>query len=609
MRDGLPADDGSNVTTPRRWWRVGGGESSLRAAVAWACVVAIAYLAIPAEIEWRHRLWEQTATIRFTADVNNALHWGRVVVAIGVREASLPSDRAAEMTWRQFLHGYRLSYDAIYQRAASDGEFGLDYAPLRLLAMSIWTWDLVSRDPAAATFRDADAAPLLAVNRWVGAASALLGSVLAVLWLRRGHPDRGWFATPRTVLLSALVAVSIWLNPAALWNGHAWPQWDTWLVPFFLLAAIAATLGWWTLAGASMVVGAMLKGQILFAFPLLLLWPVFRGQWHAAGRFLLGAAATMLLGGSPWLLHAPAARAYVLLASMVTLLALLLPWKPRRWTVSLVALLVAGALAWPIITVAPRLLPLTLGLAAVVTLLGAYRWRRHVLPVVLLVFVVTTLVAAKRFGGSWSWYQIGFAYPERNYEAMHMGPTFNLPAILARAWGWTRESIALEIDPGRWTFGWLGGEKVPVSLKLLLRVVSGWLVLLSAWALARADRHSDPRGLLTFALPFLVVFALVPQMHERYLVWAAMVGGLALACSLPASFLLIVITAAALGQMMLTQLRHDRGFAPDLLKLLEGVDPHFGWAVLLAVLSWLFIALTLPSRRSPPVETKGSVAG
>lgn len=584
--------DADSATPRRAVTSRGGGARVLGVLVAWACAVAATLFAARVGVEARARLWTETASIRFRADVNNALHWGRIVVSLGLREAGLPPDGADRMTWRQFLHGYWRSYEAIYKRAAHDGEYGLDYAPLRMLAMSAWTWHIVSREPGVTSFRDEHARPMLAVNLWVGAASALLGAVLTVLWLRHAHAGRWWFTSPRTVLLSALVGLAVWLNPAGIWNGHAWPQWDTWLVPFFLLAAIAATLGGWTVAGACMVCGAMFKGQILFAFPLLLLWPVFRGQWLAAARFLLGAAGMMLLAGSPWLLQHPVARWYVLLSCVVAALAMFVPWRPTRLTLPTVGLTVLGVLSWPIVVVAPRLLPLTLGVATLVLTVAGLRWRKHAWTVLLLVFATTTLVAAARFDGSWSWYQIGFAYPERNYEAMHMGPAFNLPAILAEGWDWRRESVVFEFDPGRYSLGLLASGPVPVTLKTLLRGLFLVLVAVAAAALARADRRRDARGLLSFALPFLLVFALVPQMHERYLTWSAMLGCLALACSLPASLLLVVVHIAALGQMMLTQLCHDRGFAPGLLRALEGMHPHFGWAVLLAVLSWLFIAGT-----------------
>ena len=39
------------------------------------------------------------------------------------------------------------------------------------------------------------------------------------------------------------------LNPAVLIDGHAWPQWDVWPVPFVVFALLAASCGRWLVAG------------------------------------------------------------------------------------------------------------------------------------------------------------------------------------------------------------------------------------------------------------------------------------------------------------------------------------------------------------------------
>ena len=41
----------------------------------------------------------------------------------------------------------------------------------------------------------------------------------------------------------------LWLNFAVLIDAHAWPQWDVWLLPFFLGAMWAASTRRWMLAG------------------------------------------------------------------------------------------------------------------------------------------------------------------------------------------------------------------------------------------------------------------------------------------------------------------------------------------------------------------------
>ena len=71
----------------------------------------------------------------------------------------------------------------------------------------------------------------------------------------------------------------VWCNPLLLIDSHAWPQWDVWILPIFLFAALLASLNRWMLAGMLLGIGCMFKGQMLLAGPVLILWPLFEGRW------------------------------------------------------------------------------------------------------------------------------------------------------------------------------------------------------------------------------------------------------------------------------------------------------------------------------------------
>ena len=53
-------------------------------------------------------------------------------------------------------------------------------------------------------------------------------------------------------------------------DAHGWPQWDVWILPFYLFAALAALKNRWFWCGCLLALGAMLKGQLLFVAPLFL---------------------------------------------------------------------------------------------------------------------------------------------------------------------------------------------------------------------------------------------------------------------------------------------------------------------------------------------------
>jgi hypothetical protein len=103
---------------------------------------------------------------------------------------------------------------------------------------------------------------------------------------------------PRAGLVAATF---VWFDPALLVDTHVWPQWDAWVLPPFLLAALLASLDWWLAAGLVLGAGGMFKGQLLLGSPVLILWPLLSLRWGAVGRLLAGFALMAGLVVSPWL--------------------------------------------------------------------------------------------------------------------------------------------------------------------------------------------------------------------------------------------------------------------------------------------------------------------
>ena len=78
-------------------------------------------------------------------------------------------------------------------------------------------------------------------------------------------------------------------------DAHGWPQWDVWILPFYLFAALAALKNRWFWCGCLLAAGAMLKGQLLFVAPFFVLWPLWQKRWASALRVLAGFTATAAL--------------------------------------------------------------------------------------------------------------------------------------------------------------------------------------------------------------------------------------------------------------------------------------------------------------------------
>jgi hypothetical protein len=107
----------------------------------------------------------------------------------------------------------------------------------------------------------------------------------------------------KPTVLGLLCATLYWFNPAVLMNAHVWPQWDTWLAPFFVWAIYLGLINRWAAVGALVLVGAMLKGQMVAIAPLFLLWPLFAGRFWGAGRFVIGFVLSAFIITLPWLIE------------------------------------------------------------------------------------------------------------------------------------------------------------------------------------------------------------------------------------------------------------------------------------------------------------------
>jgi hypothetical protein len=102
---------------------------------------------------------------------------------------------------------------------------------------------------------------------------------------------------------SLFSAAMVWFHPAVLILGHGRPQWDTWLLPFFLGSALAALRGRWGASGFIVSVGAMFKAQVLFGAAALPLLALFDRRARSTARWLIASVAGMAACLAPWLVR------------------------------------------------------------------------------------------------------------------------------------------------------------------------------------------------------------------------------------------------------------------------------------------------------------------
>jgi hypothetical protein len=492
-------------------------------------------------VQLRRWIGETTRHVRYQHDIVNAFYWGSETTK---QARQLSRDEATANSLTGFLRGYLALYDRVKEKAYQK-DYGLDYPPLRLLVMAIWARQVRNQFPGVDDGHPKLVNPLLKINL-----SCELLSAVAIFCLVRLCVQR-CSRTTRSPLLSSLplqhrasicglAAASVaWLEPSMILDAHGWPQWDVWILPFYLFAALAALKNRWFLCGSLLTAGAMFKGQLLFVAPFFVLWPLWQKRWNRALRMLAGFIATAALIVSPWLLRTPAAwLAFATVAGATSLF--FLQWKGRYRS------------AWIIGTI---------GCAAFV--IGAFA------------------------GGSFAWLQVGFLYGSEHYAYLVISSCYNLPSLLSKL-GWSLKDSFCSVHFGSLDFH--------LTLQWTLRLLYLGALTLCAYGAARQARDRDPRVLIAITAPWLLMFAVLGQMHERYLVWGAIVSAVALGVSLRLSIIHFIISAASTAmivQVMLIDKKLEATlWAIDLLKHIRG---YASVLVLACVAVYLWNTLPMPA--------------
>jgi hypothetical protein len=212
-----------------------------------------------------------------------------------------------------------------------------------------------------------------------------------------------------------------------------------------------------------------------------------------------------------------------------------------------------------------------------------------------LVVAALIVLATVRYDGSLHWMWVGLGQGTHQYQhSTHMGPVNNLASIMGLVYRWSLH------DPVQFT---LAGTEVQVeSLQRFLRLIYAAGIVLCAVGLAVQSRRDSPRALLALAAPWVVMFAVLGQMHERYFIWAAAVTAAGAAVGVGPVLLHLLVTALATGMMAHSMLGFDATFAPAWLTTVRGMHPHVGWAIML--LAGIYLYLSLAPARTVRVRSK-----
>jgi Glycosyltransferase family 87 len=501
-------------------------------------------------VQLRRWTGQNTRHVRYQHDIINAFYWGQETL----KEARRLSPGRGSDSWVGFFRGYLALYDRV-KDDADENDYGLDYPPLRLLTMAIWSKEVRDGFPWVDNEHPKLVNPLLKINLFCELLSAAAVFFLVRSCVRRSLRTYStwptWLSREHRASICGLAAASVaWLEPSMILDAHGWPQWDVWILPFYLFAALAALKDRWFWCGCLLALGAMLKGQLLFVAPFFLIWPLWQKRWMNALRVLAGFTATAALIVSPWLLRTPGAWiAFAAVASITLLLAV-------RYKLPHRATWLAGILG------------------AAAFLIGAFA------------------------RGSFAWFEIGFLYGTKHYPYLFISSCYNLASLLA-ADGWSLKDELLSIHAGPVHFH--------LTLQWALRLLFLSTVVLCARGAARHLRNRDPRVLIAITAPWLLMFALLGQMQERYLVWGAVVSAVALGVSARLSLIHFVISAASTAMIvhvMLVDKKLDATLRA--IDVLHDIRPYASILVLVCVAFYFWDALgwRVPAFRRRAVKTE-----
>jgi hypothetical protein len=572
--------------------RAGPGGGYLLRGLIWLLVAAVAWICFVEGLRLRRWVFDMTDSIHFADDIHRGCYWGL--------KASGPE-------------GYLNQYEkmSIEQPDWKDPRWNiwLDYAPLRLLVMREWGAWLRVHHPPGTFVPLIDAwqpswdytAPALYFNTAMEAFTAILAFFLTRYWVVRAASNQPpWHF--RGVWQGCVAALLIWFSPAMMISAYGWPTWDSWIVPWYLLAALLASTEWWFCAGLAIAVGAMFKGQQLTVAAIFLVWPLVQGRIGPALRWLSGLIFGLAAIASPWLLsylppdRVEAARrvqsvlpvslyptelfaivrkvdvsAIAWIAGLLIVVAVV-PWILRvrfagrfKWIWTL-----AAALIIVIYVYWPWLLPrnrsdCSIGLlVAACVAAGALCFRPRHQPYVLAAVAGTALLLCMAvFHGSSGWWDCSFHFGTIHWPYMVQGLTSNIPGLLERRYGWSHmaDDVAFTLPAiqGHWpgfivSRPWWPAVDLDITSKQLFNTIYAILLMISGIAIGLQARRNDRRMLVALTTPWVLFFVFPVQIHERYLLFAAGVSAICIGQSVGAAllgvFLSLVTSVMTLDVMM-----------------------------------------------------------
>jgi hypothetical protein len=537
--------------------------ASLLLAAAIIFLLGLCVVSVVAGLRLRRAAWDYTNGAHFRGDVGNAFYWGHQSNHFGI---------------------FHL-YDAVEDGITHNPNRKVDYPPLRLVMASAWTHWAARKYPEATDWEDNYnfTVPLLMANTIAELASCVLIFLLIRLWRRRECAAAKSAGKLVGVWAGVAGALLFWFNPAIIWDGHCWPQWDVWPIPFFLTAVLLASLDTWFIAGICLAIGASLKGQLLLAAPVMLIWPLARGQLGSAFRLTSGFFLATLAIALPWMNPNTPAIVWgcMTLVAIVCVLPIVYEAALPRWAFwGLISIGILLSFPW-----AATGVPFSarLGPPAWIGILAMTCWlpRRVRFAGVAWTIAVQIALMIPLFHASANWYRFGFEYGTEKFAFMVTGSgAYNVPRMMQVYLQWPHSTD----EPVRF----LG---TTVTFTQATRIIYAFFLILCGIGAAIHDQRRESRFLASMVAPWLLFFVILTQMHGRYTIWAAGISALLAGVGPGMALLGVIVSVVSWLGIVQNQLLFSRDWSPDTLSLLGRADPSLAWILVLAALIYLYYAV------------------
>jgi hypothetical protein len=573
--------------------------------VAVVCVLLdIALWATLKGLDVRKHEFIDTYGVHFHGDVHSGFNWGMMANSRGLFDF----------------------YDDIAEDV-NNGRRTNDYSPLRLTAVWAWVRWAQAKYPYITEWEDDYdlTRPMLIGNTIAEFASAVLVFLIIRHWRIRvddARRRRRKFGRSRRafrgVVPGMIGALLFWFNPAVIRDGHCWPQWDVWLVPFFLGALLLASLDWWFAAGMSLMIGAAFKGQLLIAAPIMLLWPLFALRIEAVVSLVCGFAFAGAAVALPWMkLDHPAAVWCARFALAIVALMPVTSLRMRRardpglrntsdpgvggqwklWCAAACGTLALVLVVWgTVVTPAGNWRFVPLGLLVLVAV-GRWLPRRVALALHGGAIAAIIFMTIPLFNASSNWYTVGFRYGTEKFNfAINPSDAWNI-GKMQQTYQPFDTSYSLPSDTVI-TVPLL--SKDPLTYRTVSLILYGACLVICGIGAAMHSRRRRPsmRFFVAIVTPWVCFFMLLPQMHGRYLMWAAGLSALLAGVSAGMTILGILISCVSWMNIAANQYASQPQYDPSGLRTLQALDPHVGWMVLLIMGIFLWTAVTRDRARS-----------